>query len=219
MYAQTVKRNAQTAVDTRSAHPLRYPPLPHQNVTQRSEREPRSTRGLTAIMAAPIISPAKIREAVAHYMDCGSLAESSRRMGLNESTLVRWRYRPEWGEVVASMERELDAKFKALLRKQFATASKSAIERIEQGDMRMTRDGQLIPVPVTARDSALVAGQAMDRLRLLEGKPQRTIASLNLSERASRFAAAGRVVSEQHTVAENQQAERAQTAGQLTNSR
>lgn len=140
-------------------------------------------------------------------------------MGLNESTLVRWRYRPEWGEVVASMERELDAKFKALLRKQFATASKSAIERIEQGDMRMTRDGQLIPVPVTARDSALVAGQALDRLRLLEGKPQRTIASLNLSERASRFAAAGRVVSEQHTVAENQQAERAQTAGQLTNSR
>lgn len=156
-------------------------------------------------MPAPIISAEKIREAVAHYLECGSLAESGRRMGLAESTLVRWRWRPEWHETVQAYERELDAKFAALLRKQFCAATQKAIDRVEQGDVRVTRDGQLIPVPVSARDSALVAGMALDRLRLLQGRPQKLSATYTIAEKAKGYADAGRVAETQQDVAETPQ--------------
>ena len=68
------------------------------------------------------------------------------------------------------------------------------LERIEGGDVRLTKEGQLVDVPVTLRDLALASGLALDKLRLLDGKPSRLTATASLALQADQYREIGRTV-------------------------
>jgi hypothetical protein len=101
----------------------------------------------------------------------------------------------EWQQIKAELEAELDAEFKARYRKVIRRGLDQALERLDVGDARRVGDdGQLYYAPVSARDAALVSALAMDKLRLLEGKPGRLIATASIKDIRTRFESEGQTV-------------------------
>jgi len=145
-------------------------------------------------MPAALWTPELIRKAVSEYLDCGNYAEVGRRMNIDGSTILKWSTRPEWAETQQILEAELDATYKARLRKAVGSGLDRMLERIEGGDVRLTKEGQLVDVPVTLRDLALASGLALDKLRLLDGKPSRLTATASLALQADQYREIGRTV-------------------------
>lgn len=87
------------------------------------------------------------------------------------ATIRQWKRRPWWlqaSDIAKQMlQKELEDKYTRFLHK----TEEEMLDRVENGDYRLTKDGQVIRVKVTLRD--LVGGHAIvsDKRAMLRGEP------------------------------------------------
>lgn len=117
-------------------------------------------------------------EAATHYVATGSTTLAAAAAGVPESTFRDWRNYPWWDAVTVEIRRakqdELDGALTGLIHKAVSAAS----ERLESGDSRLVKrrgeDGQdrveLVRVPVSAKDAAIVAAIAADKRQIVRGQ-------------------------------------------------
>ena len=108
----------------------------------------------------------------------GSVSTAAREANVPVSTMYAWRNEEWWepvlGEIRKSKQDELDGALTGLIHKAISAAS----DRIEKGDFRLFRrrgeDGQDVPelvrVPVSARDCAIVAAISADKRQIVRGQ-------------------------------------------------
>jgi hypothetical protein len=139
-------------------------------------------------MAGRTLPVTKQRAIMADWLDCGNYREVARRHNCTEGAIRRQRNEAVWWpELEAQMLDELKDSSKVVLGARFRHILDLIGERLTVGDPHVMKDGTVIYTPVRTRDLALTAGLLMDKLRLLEGKPQSLSATLNLNDLANQF--------------------------------
>lgn len=124
------------------------------------------------------LTRAELRQAVAVWLGTGVQAEVARQLHVTESGIHRARQRPEWAELEDELRAEVEAEQRAKARTLALSAMAKAQERLDEGDVYVTKAGIPVSVPVKARDCGIIAGIALDRLRVMEGRPTKIVASL-----------------------------------------
>lgn len=110
-------------------------------------------------------------EAAAVYAATGSLARTEEVTGVPADTLRKWRLSPEFQALLREIWQEnnekIDAKFTEIIEKSLD----SVIDRLDNGDFHVTRTGQLIRKPISAKELSLVQAINVDKRQLLRGLP------------------------------------------------
>ena len=110
--------------------------------------------------------------AAAAWMSTGSWDQTSLMTGIPEATVRDWaRHAKWWPAVIADVSEKitqrLDAKLTAIVDKSTAML----IDRLDNGDYKVTRNGQTIRSPMTAKEITLTFAVTFDKLRILRNQP------------------------------------------------
>ena len=119
----------------------------------------------------------QIIQAATYYVTTGSATRAAAMSGVHDRTIYDWRnaewWEPVCREIRAAKQDELDGALTDLIHK----AVSAATERIESGDHRLvkrkTEAGEtceLVRVPVSARDCAIVAAISADKRQIVRGQ-------------------------------------------------
>jgi len=112
---------------------------------------------------------------VSLYLEFGNAHEVARRLGCTEGAVRHWRATGWWAELEEAQLEVIGSEARSLLRQRFFEAWRQLGERLEVGDP-VERGGSTAFVPVRAKDLAVIGSLALDKLRILEGKPTKIVA-------------------------------------------
>ncbi len=108
-------------------------------------------------------------EAAVYYLVHGSLTKTSKACHIPITTLYDWKQTEWWPSLTEQVRNEKEVEFQAGFTRVVEAATKEIEDRLEHGDVKLvkTKDGyELRRVPVSAKDAAVVAAIAYDKLRL-----------------------------------------------------
>lgn len=147
-----------------------------------AKKSGRKVGGLTAKAEQKgIYSQAKKQHAVALYAATGDLSKSAELAEIPKSTLQKWRTEPWFQalmhEVWEENNERIDAKFSEIIEKSLD----QVVDRLENGDVKVLKDGKTVRVPISARDLSLVSAINVDKRQLLRGLPTSRSESLGAS--------------------------------------
>lgn len=110
-------------------------------------------------------------EAVTLYAALGNPDTVSELCSVPAHTIRVWR-KEQWfqdllREIWAENNEKIDAKFTAIVEKSLEAIQ----DRLENGDVRVLKDGKIVRVPISAKDLSLVSAINVDKRQLLRGLP------------------------------------------------
>lgn len=110
-------------------------------------------------------------EAVTLYAATGHFGRTSDLCGVPEATVRAWRKTEWFNELLREVRQEnnekIDSKFTEIIEKSL----EQLVDRVENGDHHVLRDGTLVRKPISAKDLSLVAAINVDKRQLLRGEP------------------------------------------------
>ena len=120
-------------------------------------------------------------------MQTESITRTSEITGIPKTTIHHWTTLPWWAERLEQFRIETNAETKHQLLSIVRAGYDNVLDRLENGDHRPVGK-EIARVPMTGKDSAVVASIALDKLRVAEGLPTRITATTDaLSKAASAF--------------------------------
>lgn len=133
-------------------------------------------------------SPDLRMQACATYLATGDSRQASRLTGIPDRTIRSWFDQDWWikdtERLRAQFEKQLDAKLTAIIGK----AMDVTLDRLENGDELIGKDGAPIRRKVSGRDAAVIGGVAFDKRALIRGQPTSRVERVNLDELRRQFA-------------------------------
>lgn len=134
-------------------------------------------------------------EAVTTYLALGSVAETSRRLGVPLPTLESWKASDWWKELVQKIQSEEDQQLDAKTSKIIDKALENILDRIENGeDIYDQKTGKIKKMPAKLRDLNIAFNSLLDKRQLLRSKPTKIIEQQstahqlqNLAEQFAKF--------------------------------
>lgn len=124
---------------------------------------------------------------VTTYIMTGTLAETSRQCGISYETLKSWKTQAWWPRMIAMVKGEENNKIAARYRNIILKTQERLLERVESGDLHITKDGEMINIPIKGRDLAVIAGIATQQVERLDTEKQHED-SLSVAERLTKIA-------------------------------
>lgn len=110
-------------------------------------------------------------EAATIYAATGSLQRAAELSGVPVTVVRGWRQTDEFQallkEVWTENNEKIDAKFTAIIEKSLD----AIVDRLDNGDFFVRRDGQLARKPISAKELSLVQAINVDKRQLLRGLP------------------------------------------------
>lgn len=136
---------------------------------------------------------ADVQRAAANYALHGIFSRTEAETGIPDSTLYEWDQRSEeWaatiGRIRSERQRQLDAEFTDLIHKSLANTR----DRLENGDAKLSKSGEIRYVPVSAKDSAVIAAVCYDKRALMRGDPTSRTERVQVDERLAALRASFR---------------------------
>ena len=105
------------------------------------------------------------------FLVTGNLRATATQTGVNERTLSDWVKADWWEPLLQTLHyekgRELDSKLTQVIDR----ALDELADRLANGDQKLNRDGELVRVPITAKDAAIVAAVMFDKRQILRNMP------------------------------------------------
>ncbi len=111
------------------------------------------------------------RRAVVEYYVKGNMAKVSEGTGIPKSTLCEWKKSEWWVEVTGQVRTEKGEELDANLTKLIDSAFDQAQDRVDNGDYRVNKDGELFRVPMGGRDLVIAGATVYDKQRLHRNEP------------------------------------------------
>lgn len=91
--------------------------------------------------------------------------------GIPRETIKDWMTQENWADLVAQAKQirqgELEGKFTKIIHK----AADEVIDRLENGEKVISKNGEIVQKPVAARDAAWIAAVISDKRAILRGEP------------------------------------------------
>lgn len=121
------------------------------------------------------------------YVMLGSLVETAKACDISVDTLKSWKKQAWWNRMLAQVRGEENAKISARYRNIILKTQEKLIDRIEKGDIQVTKDGKEIAIPIRAKDLAVIAGIATQQVERLDTEKQMED-TLTVQERLTKIA-------------------------------
>jgi len=111
------------------------------------------------------------REAAITYLVTGNLRATAKQTGVNERTLADWVKSDWWDALLQTLHaekgRELDSKLSQIIDRCLVEVG----DRLMNGDCKIGRDGNLVRVPIPAKDAAIIAAVMFDKRQIIRNLP------------------------------------------------
>ena len=110
-------------------------------------------------------------EAAALYTVLGSDTATAAQLNIPRSTISHWRRECEWWHsYVIAIQQQTRDRTVAQLDKIVELAYSRTLERLSDGDM-VLHQGELVAIPVKAKDAAIIGSIGVDKRQLLLNQP------------------------------------------------
>ena len=108
---------------------------------------------------------------IADYVVTGNITKTAAMHNMPKQTVSNWA-NSDWGvellgQIRTEKAEELDAKFTKLIDSSFEQAQ----DRVENGDFRLTKDNELVRVPMGGRDLVMSGAITYDKRQLHRNRP------------------------------------------------
>lgn len=117
----------------------------------------------------------------------GNLVQTAEETGIPVDTLKSWKKQSWWPRMMAQVKGEANASLAARYRKIVERTQQKLLERVENGDITLGKDGEQVVLPVRAKDLAVIAGIATQQMDKLEGEIKHED-TLSVTERLTKIA-------------------------------
>jgi hypothetical protein len=121
--------------------------------------------------------------AVASYLVLGNMAAVSDETGIPLGTLNYWKTQPWWFEQISRIHQEEDMDIQSTFTKIVKKTQGVIMDRIENGDYYVDKDGKVSRRPVSMRDAALVGAISVDKRKILRDIPATEQNKIGMQER------------------------------------
>jgi hypothetical protein len=116
--------------------------------------------------------------------------------GISRHNLTRWAREQWYNDAVElirdKIDEELDSSLTAVIHK----GAREVIDRLDNGDYIMDKEGKLIRKPLSGREAMLIAGIAHDKRSLKRGKPTTISENVSTDSRLDKLAERFRAMSQ-----------------------
>jgi hypothetical protein len=117
-------------------------------------------------------TPDQIFETVLTYCSSGSLRKASEASGIPKETIYNWKNSCDWWPLVEAVCRKrLDNQLDARLTNIIEEATTEILDRVQNGDWYVAKDGSLKRKPLVSMDLARIFGIHFDKRILSRGSP------------------------------------------------
>jgi hypothetical protein len=117
----------------------------------------------------------------------GSLIDTAKETGVSLETIKGWKKQAWWPRMMAQIKGEENAHLAARYRKVVQRTIDKLIDRVDNGDVVLDKDGELVNVPIRGRDLAVIAGIATQQMEKLDQDNTRED-TLSVTERLTKIA-------------------------------
>lgn len=121
--------------------------------------------------------------AVAAYLVVGNMATVSEQTGIPLQTLHSWKNQPWWFEQIEKIrqaeDQEIDNSFTKIVKK----TQDIMMDRLENGDWFVTKDGKVGRKPVGLRDAAIAGAIGVDKRQVIRAAPVMETSKIGMQER------------------------------------
>ena len=101
----------------------------------------------------------------------GNMTRVAENTGIPRTTLIDWNKTEWWDELAVKLRQEKGEEFDASLTKLIDSTFEQAQDRVENGDFRVNKEGELIRVPMGGRDLVIAGATVYDKQRLHRNEP------------------------------------------------
>lgn len=111
------------------------------------------------------------REAAVTYLIMGNLRATAKQTGVNERTLADWVRSDWWDSLLQSLHAEKGIELDCKLSQIIDRCLDEVGNRLAHGDHKIGKDGNLIRVPIPAKDAAIIAAVMFDKRQIIRNLP------------------------------------------------
>lgn len=111
------------------------------------------------------------RRALVEFSIIGHVPTVSINLNIPESTLKDWKRSEWWEEAYNDIRLQNKELIETKVTKLIVSGFDAMQDRMTNGDHHLTKDGDIVRVPVKLRDAATATGISFDKLRLLNNEP------------------------------------------------
>ena len=107
-------------------------------------------------------------EAVITYLALGNMAIVADATGIPHDTLRHWKMQPWWKDLEQQAREQKRLQISGKLSRVIEKAAKVVEDRLEHGDYRINKNGDLLRIPVNAKTAGDILTKSIDKQVLLD---------------------------------------------------
>lgn len=121
------------------------------------------------------------------FVAFGNMAEVERQTGVPYQTLMNWK-KSQWfidlvEELKSQRYDQLDSRLASIVSK----ATEIVKERLEDGDVKVLRDGTTVTVPVDAKTATTILQSTFNQMQVVNNRPTSISASMSVDDRLNQL--------------------------------
>lgn len=133
-------------------------------------------------------SEAEKFQAVALYVSLGSLTAVAKELAYPYETLKDWKAKDWWKQYERAIKSEENAALSAKFRKIVKKVQEQILDRLEDGDHVVLKDGSVIRVPVKAKELAIIGAVSTDKIIGLDSIQEHREETVSIEQRLNLIA-------------------------------
>ncbi len=115
-------------------------------------------------------TPEEKIQAVTLYFMCGSMKQVFKDTGIPWQIISQWRrLSPWWDEITNKLRKEKQDELDVMMTNFLHEAQEQALDRVTNGDFKITSSGEIKRIPMSGRDLALTSVAFFDKRALIRG--------------------------------------------------
>lgn len=142
------------------------------------------------------------REAAMTYLITGNLRATAKQTGVNERTLADWVRSDWWDSLLQTLHAEKGIELDCKLSQIIDRCLDEVGDRLANGDHKIGKDGNLVRVPIPAKDAAIIAAVLFDKRQIIRNLPTAINRDTSHLQRVAANLIAGLEAKEQRGVGE-----------------
>jgi len=104
--------------------------------------------------------------AVVMYYVEGNFESAARKLNMSGRTLSSWATKDWWLDIADQVAKECEDKIRANYDKIIELSQGEVIDRLEKGDTHVRPNGEILRVPIKAKDAAVISAVSYDKRRI-----------------------------------------------------
>lgn len=110
-------------------------------------------------------------QAAYHFIVTGSGSKTAERMQVDKMLISQWKDSDWWPIATAAARRVFSREIEGKMAETMLLAQEAIVDRLQNGEIKIGRDGEEKRIPVSAKDAAVILSIGFDKRQMMVGTP------------------------------------------------